>query len=300
MYNLGDNLRHRYLKLMPSNGFYSSKMIKVKSSWMDRTISSALSFLAGLMPPLDKRNILPIPWQPVPVHSIPRSQDDLIAQKRACPKYEEVYKDQMKSDEIRMLNIDKKNLYRILSVNTGGNISSIADVESLHNVLEAEVAAGWTLPDWTENIFPKATLPLAERYLKLLTDTAFMKRIKGGPLVTEIIETMEGFKLNSNQRTISIYSGHDVTLVNVMNSLGILHQTSAKPDYSAALTIELHHSLDHEDDMDVKIYYYFSSEDKYPKKIDIPDCDSPCALTRFKKVMNGILVNDFERLCETA
>jgi lysosomal acid phosphatase len=138
MYHLGKNLRHRYLKLIPKNGFYSKKLIQVKSSWMDRTISSALSFLAGFMPPLDNSNPLPIPWQPVPVVSIPRDRDDLIAQKRHCPKYDEVYRSQMNSEEIKNLDKVNQNLYRILSAQSGENISNIGAVELLHNTLEAE------------------------------------------------------------------------------------------------------------------------------------------------------------------
>lgn len=299
MYNLGKSFRHRYLRLLPKNGFYSKKMMSVKASWMDRTISSALSFLAGFMPPLDNINPLPLPWQPVPVVSIPRDRDDLIAQKRACSKYDEVYNNQINSEEIKAINSLNFNLYKILSKNTGENISSIQDVESLHNTLEAEKAAGWDLPDWSENIFPQRTAPLASRYLKLLSETPFMKRIKGGPLVTEIIDTMLNRRNHLSERSISIYSGHDVTLVNVMNAMGILDQTTGKPDYSSALAIELHHSLDHIDDMDVKVYFYFNSNDKYPKHINVPGCDTPCSLNRFRKVMNGIIVNDFDKLCET-
>lgn len=267
---------------------------------MDRTISSALSFLAGFMPPLDNSNPLPIPWQPVPVATIPRDRDDLIAQKRSCPKYDEVYNNQMTSEEIKAIDSTNRNLYKILAKNTGGNITNLLDLELLHNTLEAEVAAGWTLPDWTENIFPSKTLPLAERYLRLLTETPFMKRIKGGPLITEIMDTMTSRKNKISERAITIYSGHDVTLVNVMNAMQILDQTDSKPDFSAALAIELHHSLDHINDMDVKIYYYFNADDKYPKAINIPGCDEPCSLSLFRKIMNGVIVNDFEKLCETA
>lgn len=299
MYNLGKSLRHRYLKLLPKNGFYSKKVMLVKSSWMERTISSALSFLAGFMPPLETSNPLPIPWQPVPVISIPRDRDDIIAQKRSCAKYDEVYQNQMNSEEIRTINNNNKNLYKILAKNAGGNFTSISDVETLHNTLEAEVSAGWSLPDWTENIFPPKTLPLAERYLRLLTDTPYMKRIRGGPLITEIIDTMLNRRDHGSERAITIYSGHDVTLVNVMNAMQIIDQTTSKPNFAAALAIELHHSLDHIDDMDVKIYFYFNSEDKYPKAINIPGCSIPCSLNRFRKVMNGIIVNDFDKLCET-
>lgn len=178
MYHLGRNLRHRYIKLLPPNGFYSQKLIEVKTSWMERTISSALSFLAAFMPPLENKNPLPINWQPVPVNPIPRDRDDMIAQKKACPKYDEVYAKVINSDEIRALDEVNKNLYKILARHSGANVSSLSDVETLHNHLEAADAAG-KLPDWAENVYPEKTEPLAERYLRLISETPFMKRIKG-------------------------------------------------------------------------------------------------------------------------
>jgi lysosomal acid phosphatase len=298
MFNLGRNLRHRYLKLIPKNGFYSQKVISVKSSWKDRTIMSAQSFLAAFMPPLENLNKLPFAWQPVPVYSIRREIDDLIAQKRPCPKYDQVYDQVMKSDPVRQIDEENQALYRHLSVSTGENVSSLLDVELLHNTLEAEQSAGWDLPDWTESIFPARTLPLAERYLRLITETPFMKRIKAGPLVTDVIENMSN-KINNlpADRNIHIYSAHDVTLVNVMNSMNILNQTSNKPDYASALVFELHQS--HSSiDMDVKIYYYYDSNDKYPKSVTIDKCEFPCPFRKFKRLMNGLAVNDFEKLCE--
>lgn len=298
MYHLGKNLRHRYIKLLPPNGFYSQKLIEVKTSWMERTISSALSFLAAFMPPLENKNPLPINWQPVPVNPIPRDRDDLIAQKKACPKYDEVYAKVINSDEIRTLDEVNKNLYKILARHSGANVSSLSDVETLHNHLEAADAAG-KLPDWAENVYPEKTEPLAERYMRLISETPFMKRIKGGPLMTDIYETMANRRNKLSERTITIYSGHDVTLVSLMNALQILNETTGSPGYSSALCIELHNSSTY-GDMEVKIYFYFGSDDKYPKKIKIPDCEEPCTLNNFRKVINGVYVNDFERLCETA
>lgn len=252
------------------------------------------------MPPLENINPLPIPWQPIPIYTIPRDRDDLIAQKRDCPKYDEVYDQVMKSDEIRKIDNDSQSLYRVLTLHTGSNISSILDVELLHGTLEAEKAANWELPDWTETVFPDKTLPLAERYLRLITETPFMKRIKAGPLMTEIIENMYSMKNNLPQeRSINIYSAHDVTLVNLMNAMGVLEQTTNKPEFAAALAIELHINYS-SIDMEVKVYYYYNSDDKYPKLVKIEKCESPCMLDKFRSTMNHLIVNDFQKLCERA
>lgn len=252
------------------------------------------------MPPLENFNPLPIPWQPVPIYTIPRNMDDMIAQKRDCPKYDEVYEEVMKSEEVRKIDEANRQLYRILSLHTGANISNLLDVELLHGTLEAEKEAGWELPDWTEGVFPSKTLPLAERYLRLITETPFMKRIKAGPLMTEIIENMFSKKNNLPQeRSINIYSAHDVTLVNLMNAMNVIGKTSNKPEFASALAIELHYNYA-SIDMEVKVYYYFNSNDKYPKAIDIENCESPCSLNKFRKVMNHLIVNDFQKLCERA
>lgn len=77
MLNLGKNLKMRYYKLLPSNGRYSKDNMYVVSSAAERCIMSAASFMAGFLPPLENRNQLPIPWQPVPINSIPRDRDQV-------------------------------------------------------------------------------------------------------------------------------------------------------------------------------------------------------------------------------
>ena len=78
-YNFGRFLRERY------NGFlsdvYSPKEIFVQSSDADRAIMSALSNMAGMWPPSPndpKSNWnAALPWQPVPIHTIPKSLDNV-------------------------------------------------------------------------------------------------------------------------------------------------------------------------------------------------------------------------------
>lgn len=75
MYNLGKNVRLRYYKLLPPNGLYTKENMYVLSSYAERCLMSAGSFLAGLMPPLENRKSLPIAWQPIPINSVERDRD---------------------------------------------------------------------------------------------------------------------------------------------------------------------------------------------------------------------------------
>lgn len=75
MFNLGKKLYTRYYQLLPKDGFYSKEEILVQSSASERCVLSAQSFLAAFMPPLENHNPLPIPWQPIPVQTVPRLSD---------------------------------------------------------------------------------------------------------------------------------------------------------------------------------------------------------------------------------
>lgn len=303
MYRLGQHLRLRYYRLLPEDGLYSRDEMKIQSSAAERAIMSAQSFLAGFTPPLENNKPLPILWQPVAVSTIPRDRDTLIAQRRVCPKYDQMlaklYIDP--PDDIKLLNQKNVNLYKVLSKNTGLNISRVIDVELLYNTLDVEKENGLTLPDWTEGVFPDKMLELTERSYSLFTETLYMKKVKGGALLGDIVDKMVKKRngLLSPNRRIFIYSGHDVTLVNLMNAIGILDDTSRKPDYGATLVFELHHSYLYRDDMEIKLFYYFNSEDRFPKEVPIPNCDHPCSLAGFERAMNSILLrDDYDEICE--
>lgn len=302
MFNLGKNLRPRYYRLLPPNGLYSKDHMYIVSSYAERCIMSAQSFMAGFMPPLENTNPLPIPWQPVAINTLQRDRDTILAQKKPCPRYEQSLQRLMAypPKDIRDLNERNAALYKTLTLSTGQNISTILDVEQLYNTLEIEKHAGLELPDWTETIFPEKMLPLAERSLALFTETPLMKKIKGGAIVSELLDNMirKRSGILTPERSIFIYSAHDVTLVNLMRALGVVDQATGKPDFSATLVAELHHSITFDDDYELKFVYYFNSEDKYPKELHIPNCGDPCSLTRFGQLMESVHLKSYDEVCQ--
>lgn len=160
------------------------------------------------------------------------------------------------------------------------NITSLAQGEQLYNILFIEKIFGLELPEWTDAVFPKKLLALAKRNLALLTENDYMKRVRGGNyshflsflfhvfgigilmvvffsgfLVTDVLDKMIQTKNEQLKpaRKLFIYSGHDVTLVNVMRALGIISQTSRKPDFASALHFELHRNPTFDNDSEVKV-----------------------------------------------
>ncbi|XP_067619641.1 lysosomal acid phosphatase isoform X2 [Eurosta solidaginis] len=283
-YNLGKNLRMRYYRLLPPNGVYTQQQVHVLSSAAERCIMSAQSVLAGFMPPLDHNNFL------------------LLAMKKPCLKYDTILQKLYKNPppELKKINEENAELFKLLSKHSGKNISTLIDVELLYTTLKIEAEGGLVLPDWTENIYPDKLVALAARSYSFYTETNLMKKVKGGTFLAEIIKKMENKRrknLNPD-RKIFLYSAHDITLVNIMNTLNILDQTDTLPSYASALSFELHHSSLFKDDFEVKIVYYYNSDDKFPKEIHIPNCSAPCSLTQFSTTFNGLLLDNYDDTCE--
>lgn len=156
MYALGKTLRKRYGRLLPSDGIYTAEKMHVMSSALERTQMSGQSLLAGLMPPLSDRNALPIQWQPVPIHSIPKQVDNvykrpsnwkldkndfidfhlqLIAQGAPCPKFDEIHAEILKNPPSELQRIYQENaeLYSYLTENSGLVSATFYDISNRSN-----------------------------------------------------------------------------------------------------------------------------------------------------------------------
>lgn len=115
--------------------------------------------------------------------------------------------------------------------------------------------------------------------------------------ITENMLKKKGNQLIPDRR-IFIYSGHDVTLVNFLRALEMHEQTEGRPKYAATVAIELHSNKNILDDLEVKILYYYDSEDKTPKELKIPGCESPCALNTFVTATQANTVQNYEKECQ--
>lgn len=101
-----------------------------------------------------------------------------------------------------------------------------------------EIYFGWKkwktkyfrLPAWSEEVFyPDCDMEKVTRLrFRRDTSTKLMARLKHGFLIRDILErfTMKKDSTLSPDRSLHIYSAHDTTLANVINSLGLLEVSS--------------------------------------------------------------------------
>lgn len=101
---------------------------------------SAQANLAGLFfPTEDEKWSSKILWQPIPVHTVPKSLDYVLYSIVECPKYavlRETYLNESK--EVQRIFTENANTFLFLSQMTGGNISTMFDVYKVYDTLNIE------------------------------------------------------------------------------------------------------------------------------------------------------------------
>lgn len=76
MYDLGESIRAQYSGFIPE--YYLAEDTYVFSSYADRCHMSAQLLTAGLYPPVGDQIWNPeLLWQPIPIHSVARSDDNV-------------------------------------------------------------------------------------------------------------------------------------------------------------------------------------------------------------------------------
>lgn len=147
LFNMGMHLRFRYVDLLPSDSIYSQDNMRAVSSNPQRCVMSGQCLLAGLMPPNQSVNPLPIQWQPAAVIALPKDSDYVRYSKHCalaansftkksnhfmqllyqagvpCPKYDAMYAELLTNPnpqtEFYQYNQQCTDLYAYLSECTG-------------------------------------------------------------------------------------------------------------------------------------------------------------------------------------
>ncbi|XP_046327990.1 prostatic acid phosphatase-like isoform X1 [Haliotis rufescens] len=297
-YSLGRFLRRRY------SGFLSDKYlhteITVESSDVNRCLMSAYSNLAGLYPPSgDQVWNSNIPWQPIPVHTRPRSEDNMLGMGKHCQRYNDLKTSIYKSTRAMQEAGENKDLYTFLTRVTGyvpfrlQNAPVVADnllCEKIHNV-------SWA--PWVNETMFQTLRELEALSLDLKYSDSGVARLKGGVLLKKWIEETQQRVSSSFYTTkMNMFSAHDSTVLAVLGALRALNHLP--PPYSSAILMELHEtraSVFH-----VELYYRNVSstdpnDDTPPHQLTIPGCTFKCPLTKFVSLTKDMVPTDWDAEC---
>jgi len=292
-YELGQWLRRRYTGFLPEA--YSREDIYVQSTDVDRTLMSAASNLAGLYPPEgDQIWAKNISWQPIPIHTVPETKDEILAGKRPCARYEAELQRVKTSPEMKHFNEEHADLYRYTSEQTGKSIHDPETLQQLYSVLFIEEVNNLTLPNWTKAVYPEKMISVAAYSFTVPAKTKLLQRLKIGPLVKQIVKHMvdKGDGVKKPDYKMTMYSAHDTTVANFLMTLGVFDPQN--PPYTALVLIELWKNVGK---YQVKVLYRNSTTHE-PYNLAIPGCEAVCPLEKFVELLQPVIPVSWEKECK--
>ena len=287
-YELGEWLRKRYDGFLSSN--YSEEEIYVRSTDVDRTLMSAMSNLAGLYPPSGYWVWNPdIPWQPIPVHTVPQQWDTLLSNKHAqCPRLTHIREQLQDSQFMKSLYEDNKDLFDYISKHSGWEIKTVEKLDWVYDSLLVEYIYNKTLPAWTHSVFPGGRFEELRNLVFLLDSYDHeMSRLQAGPFLSEVVGHYE----DKPSKKVFMYSAHDTTVSYVLNTLGIYNGLA--PPYASAVLFELY-SLPA--GLHVKISYR-NDTTRPPYILTIPGCTQLCPLQSFIDLTESVRPQHWQEEC---
>ncbi|XP_075226554.1 testicular acid phosphatase homolog [Lycorma delicatula] len=289
LYNLGKVFREEYKTFIPK---YSAQAVRVNSSDMDRAHMSAAALLAGMFPPEGNQiwNDQLI-WQPIPIHSVPNTQDKILAPLAPCPRFWAEHK-KVLSLLSKLETPKDKKMYKYLTKYTGQNITSVCEALSIYDTLLVEERNGFILPQWTKNVYPYRLLEKASICPSTFTWNNIMKRIFGGPMVKEIVhQFQEKSEGRIKDMKLFLYSAHDTTIISLFRALNF--KNYLLPDYGASIIFELHKK---NNKYYVKMFYAHSAE-IVPYEVEIPKCIVPCPLHKLSHITQYVRSVNWDTQC---
>ncbi|XP_040888080.1 lysosomal acid phosphatase isoform X2 [Toxotes jaculatrix] len=297
-FELGQFLRNRYKGFL--NESYDRHEISVRSTDYDRTLMSAEANLAGLYPPsgqqVFKSNLR---WQPIPVHTVPQSEERLLSFPLAdCPRYKQLMNDTEHTEEFLNVTTTYQDIIQLVRTKTGLNKTNVESVWSVYDTLFCESRHNMSAPNWvTPGVMEK---------LRVLKDFGFQvlfgvykqqekSRLQGGILLGEIVKNLSKMAVpDPTQRLkMMMLSAHDTTVAALQASLNVFN--GRQPPYASCQIFELYR--DDSGPVSVSMFYRNDSTvDPYPQQL--PGCSVDCPLDDFVRITKLSISDDRDAECQ--
>lgn len=146
----------------------------------------------------------------------------ILAAKAPCPAFDYYLETFQKSDQFQSLLARYKKLFDYLSNNSGRVVNTFIDAQFINNTLFIETLYNKTLPVWAQKVYGSPELTYASNFaFSINTHTRKLARLKAGPLLKDVLNRFvtKHKKELKPDRNVFIYSAHDTTVANMLNTL---------------------------------------------------------------------------------
>ncbi|QLE79045.1 histidine-type phosphatase [Francisella sp. Scap27] len=282
-YNLGKRLRERYInqfKLLSNN--YENQSIFTLSSHTNRTVVSAQSLLVGLYPPGTGPSLkygnpaIQGRFQPIPIMTL--SEDSKLVSYpyenylKILKKH--IYQSPAWLKKTKEVKPNFKKWQQIL----GNKITGLNDIITVGDVLIVAKAHGKPLPKGLPQKDADQIIEITDWGLAQQFKSQKVAYTLNGELTNKILIDLISASTGDSKYKMTYYSGHDLTLLGIMGTLGVPLDES--PSYASHIEFELYQD---DGNYSVKIRY----NDQYIK-LPIMDEDDSCTLEALSNYITTI------------
>nr|XP_033818301.1 testicular acid phosphatase homolog [Geotrypetes seraphini] len=296
-YELGQYLRRRYSHFLSPS--YQKQEIYVRSTDYDRTLMSAQVNLAGLYPPNSSQRWNPeIRWQPIPVHTVPVTQDRLLKFPiKDCPRYHELMEETVQLPEYQDKMKGWKDFINQMANHTGYSMEEgmLRKIWKVYDTLHCQKMHNLSLPEWAT---PDTLRTLEEistfeiRSHVNLHKVNEKARLTGGILVDAVLRNFTEVLQRSLPLKMIMYSVHDTTIIALHGALKVYNEKH--PSYAACHIFEFYREPD--STYSVAMFYRNDSR-RESYELILPGCISPCPLSQFVKLTAPVIPKNWDEEC---
>ncbi|XP_057314124.1 prostatic acid phosphatase-like [Hydractinia symbiolongicarpus] len=295
-YDLGKFLRNRYVEAGFINSSYLHKEVYIRSSGVDRCLQSAESQLAALYPPKGWQVWnTEIPWQPVPVQTVPSDNDPVLRpDSTVCPALKKIWEAKEYEPEYLKKKKEYENLMAYVSHHSGWNVT-FDNAWMVMDDFKSEKVQGFPTPGWAVPIYDDLQYITDWLFLNKYVGGKKLGRILGGTLLGIMNKGMLKFSKGKDLdklHKLNMFSGHDTSILSLSTALDI-HITES-PYYASCFMIELFTNRRGKYFVEMN-FRNDSSGSTYPAKLK--GCRYRCPLKKFIKLTKPRIPSDRDKDC---
>lgn len=161
--------------------------------------------------------------------------EDIIWGSKLCPENQILW-DNILNTEPFLSKIDN-SLYTYIQNHSHMYLHDFQTAFYMYDLLRTEDYCNLTLPDWTKSVYPTKLKEQALWYFLSHTYTNKLTRLQVGPLWYKIVSFLNNSMSNITAHNVFLISGHELTLVNILNSIGSFDNHTLS--YSSCVIFEL-------------------------------------------------------------
>uniref|UniRef100_A0A1I7S4J5 Histidine acid phosphatase n=1 Tax=Bursaphelenchus xylophilus TaxID=6326 RepID=A0A1I7S4J5_BURXY len=237
-YYLGEVIKKRYAGFISPT--FKEGQVSVRSSDFGRTISTAQGVLGGMFGATF--NASGFIEQGIRMKS--KYNDKEMYYHTPCSNAEKERDRVLQEEEdFTKLRDEYSNLLTIMAKhsNSSKEILGLEDVFAVADSINVLKLHNLTVPSWVTPTVWDGILKIHERVGYGLFENDFLKRLRAGPLVNNVLRRMHNYIVGivDHRQKIRLLSGHDTTLTALLSTWQIPFEEA--PELCSALAIELHY-----------------------------------------------------------